>query len=177
MYEWSLKWIEPAVLIQCLILLGLIWYACETWKLRRASQEQIEVMEKPCVVPSFLVRPEWVGGEVSHETTYQGVMIFGPTVQILNIGKATAFDIEFEIQKHEETKVSRKGYLPFLPHGKDAFIRIKRDELVTSKEQMDITLKLSYVSQSGKSYTSSTTVRPNDNLGNNLGIVTDVSFD
>lgn len=173
MCEWLLKWTEPAVLIQCLILLGLIWYACETWKLRRASQEQIEVMEKPCVVPSVVVRPEWGGGEVSHETTFHGVMVFGRGVSILNIGKATAFDIEYEIQKHEEPKVSRKGYLPILPDGQDAIIGIPIEELNPSKQHKQTSLKLSYVSQSGKRYTSLTKFRS----GNQLIVVTDISFD
>ena len=62
MCEWLLKLIEPEVFIQCLILLGLIWYACETLKLRKASQEQNEIMQKPCLVPLIRENESRVNG-------------------------------------------------------------------------------------------------------------------
>ena len=169
-----LGFIEAAgVLVQIGIAILLCRYARDTYKLRKIAQEQIELMEKPCVVPNAQIRPQRVVGEVSDHITYQGVLQLGRYVQILNIGKGTAFDIEFEIQQQEEPKVSGKGHLPFLPHGENAYTAIKTDELITPKEHREITLKLSYVSQSGKSYTSLTQVQPIKNLA----IVTDVSFD
>ena len=172
MCEWLCGWLEPANLIQFAIAVGLGFYAWDTRKIRKLSQEQIEVMQKPCLVPNVRARTHRVVGEVSDDITYHGVMTSG-NVTLHNIGNGTAFNIRLEIQKQEEPKESSKGYMPFLPAGSEAMTSIVTNELYTSKQHEKVKLKLSYVSQSGKSYESAIQVQP----GNTLLIVTDISFD
>ena len=46
MCEWLCSWLEPAVLIQIVIAVGLGVYAWDTRKLRKSSQRQNEISQE-----------------------------------------------------------------------------------------------------------------------------------
>ena len=154
MYEWFCKWLEPAVLIQILIAGGLVFYALDTRRLRKASQEQNELMQKPCLVPvlqerKHIVGPAW-DAEIGIKYPDHRSIAFSH-VELKNIGDGAAFNIQYEIQKREPRSLS-KGSLLYIEKGHKASTRLMVDDFETSSEQEDVSLKLSYESLSGRRY-------------------------
>lgn len=168
MSQWLLEVIEPAVLVQWLILLGLILYALETWRLRKSAQEQNEIMQKPCLV--LLVR----GREDIDINTDAVAGIPHPGERILddqwsgtfhvalhNIGDGPAFNIEYEIQKEEQmTGSTGQGYLPYIRQGGKESVNQVTATLDSGDQEKEVGFKLSYESRIGRRYESEIRIQP-----------------
>lgn len=162
MCEWLLKLIEPEVFIQFLIFLGLIWYACETLKLRKASQDQNELKQKPCLLPVGKQRDDDDIKSTLFQARDKSVGIKPEQIEIAysanghaslqNVGYGTAFDVEWEIQKREPAKQFKTGRCLFIPKGQRVTTNLVKDEFYTSNQTEDVKLKLSYKSLSGRRY-------------------------
>src|SRR5260370_41518365 len=51
------NWLDYASFgVQCLLFIGLVWYTLETRRIRLATQEQIETLQKPCLSFSTTAR-------------------------------------------------------------------------------------------------------------------------
>ena len=162
MCEWLLKLIEPEVFIQCLIFLGLIWYAWETLKLRQASQEQNEILQKPCLV--LLVRRREdieIGTDIIAGIPYPEERILDGEwsgtghVALHNIGNGPAFNIRHETHKQEAPcGSSGRGYLPYILQGRKEPILQVPSNLIPDDEDKEVEFKVSYESRSGDRYLS-----------------------
>ena len=162
-------WIEPAnFVVQLVIAAGLIWYTCETWKIRKASQEQIatsqeqnEIMQKPCLVPLVKER----GGlsierDVLKDHPYPEQRVLNPSVagsvRLRNIGNGPAFNIRYEAQLQEQ-EGCRKGALPYIAKGETESTYLSAS--ISNEGRGAVRLKLSYESLSGRSYESEMSIK------------------
>ena len=167
-------WIALAGLgVQILIFIGLIWYACETRDLRKASQEQNkisqeqnEAMQKPCLVPLVQKRDDRdldTAVESMRPNSHPAyrVVVNGRSsgrVELQNIGSGPAFNIQYELQTPEGvTKKHSGGYLPYLHEGSEP-IWLTANTLV-STDADKVVLKLSYEGLSGIRYESGLHIR------------------
>ena len=112
------------LVVQILILAGLIWYACETRKIRKTSQEQVETsqrqieisqeqnetMQKPCLVPSVQERDDFdTAVENLSGNSHPGYRVVYDEsdtghVVLHNIGSGPAFNIQHEVQSPRGVK-------------------------------------------------------------------------
>lgn len=159
MCEWLLKLTEPEVFIQCLIFLGLIWYACETLKLRKASREQNEIMQKPCIVPLVRENESRVSALLwSNERILDGTSGDMGFVVLNNVGNSPAFNVRYGIQGEDSA-----GLLPYiLKPGKERTtlsLGQLREWFERNQNEEEVKLTLSYDSLSGRSYESKIHIR------------------
>jgi len=154
--------------VQILIFVGLIWYAWDTRKIRKASQRQIEisqeqneVMQKPCLVPLVKERGDSsVERDVLKDRPYPEQRVLDPNVagsiagsiQLRNIGNGPAFNIRYEAQLQELGVGCGKGALPYIPKERDESIHLSAS--ISNQGQGAVRLKLSYESLSGRRYES-----------------------
>lgn len=155
MCDWLCRWLEPAILIQCLIFIGLIWYACETWKLRKTSQEQNETMQKPCLVLSVEER-DYFNAKLSQGGNNAGdkKLSKGKPNQYLlrNIGNGPALNVRYEVQYLGESKAQpAHSYLPYVSQLKQEGIYLSSSEF---NETSDSEITLSYGSLGKRCYES-----------------------
>ena len=167
------------LVVQMLILAGLIWYACETRKIRKTSQEQVETsqkqveisqdqyeaMQKPCLVALVQERDDRTldlpveSMKPNSHPAYR-VVVNGPSerVELRNIGSGPAFNIQYELQSPEGvTKTCSGGYLPYLLEGSEPIWLTANTLLSTDAD--NVVLKLSYESLSGIGYESAVHIR------------------
>ena len=165
--------------VQILILVGLIWYACETRKIRKTSQEQVETsqrqieisqeqfeaMQKPCLVALVQERDDRTldlpveSMKPNSHPAYR-VVVNGPSdrVELRNIGSGPAFNIQYELQSPEGvTKKYSGGYLPYLHEGSEPIWLTANTLLSTDADK--VVLKLSYESLTGIGYESALHIR------------------
>lgn len=115
------------LLIQLLILAFLIWYACETYQLRKASQEQTEALQKPCITVVTTAR-DYDDAILGVDDAIGGMVLapFEGSVQLRNIGAGPAFNIRYTFSNLDQPRqsgdvvVEPSGYLPYIKAG-DAF--------------------------------------------------------
>lgn len=178
MCEWLCKWLEPAVLIQIFIAVGLGVYAWDTRKLRKSSQTQNEIsqeqnerMQRPCLVPSVRENMGVDATLWSHERVLLGTA--GDTGRVIfhNIGNGPAFNVRYGSQGQNS-----EGFLPYiLQQGKEpSTIPLNHlRSLLSDQEEEEIGLLLSYESQSGQRHESKLLIR--EGLDSKL-VVTDCQF-
>jgi hypothetical protein len=149
-------WIPATNLgVQVLVLAFLVWYAFETYRLRKASQEQIEALQKPCITVVTTARsPEdtilrvndVVGGMVLHQI--EGC------VGLWNIGAGSAFSISYKFscirhRRQEGAHISEPdGYLPYITAGAQFAMQVPIETLRSQEYE----LVASYESLSGRRY-------------------------
>jgi hypothetical protein len=165
-------WIPSANLfIQLLILVFLIWYACETYRLRKASQEQIEALQKPCLTVATTARD--YDEAILEINGAVGGMVLAPregSVQLRNIGAGPAFNIRYKFncldqpQQDGAVVVEPSGYLPYITAGDKFAMQVTRGILQLHEYQ----LVALYDSLSGRRYETKITI-------NNL-VLTTVQF-
>ena len=161
-YDWII------LTIQGCALLGLVYYAIETFKIRRAAQAQVEAALRPCVVISSAPRPlDDTLMEMDQTDSTAIVSCRDGLVQIQNIGVAPAFNIRYQF-----TAVDKIGnYLNFTGYvagiAKDGQVSIP--VFLTLIQGHDFHCLLSFESASGHRYSSRATLR-------NL-VITNVRFD
>ena len=170
MYEWLHKLLEPAVFIQCLIFVGLVVYACETWKIRRTSQEQNETMQKPCLVPSVQERDDFdTAVENLSGNPHPGYRIVYDEsdtghVMLHNIGSGPAFNVKHEVQSPRGVKKDHlSGYLPYIRREGKESILLVASNLVPENPDNDVVFKLSYKSLGGRRYESEICIKNRQN--------------
>lgn len=167
MFEWLQKWLEPEVLIQCLIFLGLVKYACETLKIRKASQKQNEIVHKPCLVPVGKERHEITDGlsrnadRLVGNTPQLTQLAFSRNhlVEVENVGYGTAFNVVLEIQKGTPASVSNRVNVAYIRHGDSVETDFVEQEFQSFDPTEDVKLKLSYTSLGGWRYENVMSIR------------------
>ena len=162
-------WIEPAnFVVQLVIAAGLIWYTCETWKIRKASQEQIatsqeqnEIMQKPCLVPSVRVRDDCdTAAENLSGNLYPGYRVVENEpctghVALRNIGSGAAFKHPATRQVQSPKGIKKdhlSGYLPYIRRQGKESILLVASNLISEYPDKDVVLKLSYENLGGHRY-------------------------
>ena len=141
--------------VQCFILVALAWYALETWRIRRASQEQVEGLQKPCLTlatetrdydDAILEMDEAVGGMI--------VAARHGNVALLNMGNGPAINVHYSfdpVNRRQGANVARPhGYLQNIPPGGEFLMPLARDVLRNLEYESVIT----YDSLSGRRYES-----------------------
>lgn len=147
--------------VQILIFLGLVYYARETLKIRKVSQEQNEITQRPCLVPLSEQRDftSAVLSGSSYDTGERVLAGVGPNsgsdgnnVGLRNIGNGHAFNVRYEVQHQGMTKVSREdSYLPYVLRQEPERIYLSLNSL---REYEDSELTLSYESLGRRRYES-----------------------
>ncbi len=165
-------WIVLAGLgVQILIFLGLIWYACETLKIRITSQQQNEIMQKPCLVPllkeraASSVEQDALKGRPYPQQRVLDSSVAG-AVKLRNIGNGPALNIRYEAQLQKQN-ACLKGALTYIPKDGEESTDLSAS---ISNAWGAVRLKLSYESLSGRSYKSEMSITGWD------GVVTDYKF-
>lgn len=165
------------LVVQILIFAGLIWYACETRKIRKTSQEQvetsqrqieisqeqIEAMQRPCLVPLVQKRDDMdTAIESMRPDSHPGyrVVVNGTSerVELQNIGCGPAFNVRYELQSPEGVSTNHSGgYLPYLHEDSEPIWPIASTLLPANADK--VVLKLTYESLSGIRYESALHIR------------------
>ena len=111
-------------------LVGLTIYCIETWKIRTATQTQLEAQRTPCLTFAATQRE---GGEAILEMGgARGAMILtfheGDAV-LTNIGNGPAVNIEYVLTAQGGPVRKLDGYVPFIQPGAKASVPIARNTL------------------------------------------------
>ena len=144
------------LVVQILILAGLICYACETWKIRKTSQEQNEIMQKPCLVP--LVRKDRSTEMILYSDTEMVLDDTAGGITLHNIGNGPAFNIEFEAPGENP-----KNFLPYIPNQSKERTTLSLEQLRSLlspyQDEDEVKLSLLYDSLSRRRYESKFLIR------------------
>ncbi len=172
MFEWLYKLLEPAVLIQIVIAVGLGIYAWDTRKIRKTSQQQNEIMQRPCLVPLVTLREDSsVNQDVLKGRPYPEQKVLDPgvtdSVKLRNIGNGPALKIRYEAQIQKKGVRCGGGILPYISKDEPESINLSP---YISNQWGTVKLKLSYESLSGQSYESEMSIKESD------AVVTDFKF-
>ena len=87
--------------VSILTLAGLVWYVCETSKIRKTSQDQLEAMRRPCLVVcatrrdprDAVMRP---GSSLLIVSSREGL------AALMNIGNGPAFNARYQLTPLDE---------------------------------------------------------------------------
>lgn len=149
-------WIALAsFLVQCAVLVALVWYAVETWRIRRASQEQAEAVHKPCLTLVTAARD--YDEAVLEMDGAVGGMIVAPregNVALQNMGNGPAVNVRYEfipLNPPQGANVARpSGYLQNIPAGGTFVMQVARGVL----RNLEYEFLTTYESLSGHRYES-----------------------
>jgi len=100
--------------VQCLLLVGLVCYAVETWKIRKTSQEQVETSQKPCLTLSATARnPQDTILGLGDSNSAQVVFTPEGNLHLINVGLGPAFNVSYSATPEDpQASISRpNGYL------------------------------------------------------------------
>ena len=147
-----MEFIKIENLIQLFILVVLIYYTRETWVIRRISQEQNEIMQKPCLVPSCGPRDYDMavlskGDFNSGERILAGIGSNQHYVGLRNIGNGNAFNVRYKFQQQDAPAVCREGYTKVSESGAT---KAKFLPYVLRQKKEPICLPLNCLSPSGE---------------------------
>ncbi len=93
------------LIVGVLTLIALVWYAIETWKLRKAAEEQLEALAKPCLTLAAKLRKATdailsldlaVGNTILQDD--EGSFV------LQNVGNGVALNIRYTIEQREPAK-------------------------------------------------------------------------
>ena len=148
--------------VQCLILLALIWYAIETLKIRRASQqqakasqEQAEAQQRPCLTLATAAR-EYEEAVLNMHGAVGGMVVSAVegNVVLQNMGNGPAVNVRYHfnpVNPPQDANVARpNGYLQNIPAA-DIFVMAVAHGVLRNLEYEVVT---SYESLSGHKYES-----------------------
>jgi len=144
------------LIIQLLLLVVVLWYTCETSKIRKAShkqvaasQEQIEALHKPCLTIATTGRnAEDVILKMDDLAGTMVVRSIGSDVGLQNIGTGPAFNVRYEFILNGRPSID--AYVPYIACGGPITIPLAVETLRLHECEAVI----SYESVSGRSYTS-----------------------
>jgi len=156
MYEWI-----PLAnfLVQCAVLGALIWYTRETLKIRRASQEQAESLQKPWLTLLTEAR-EYDDAVLEMDGTVGGMIVAARegNVAVQNMGNGPAVNIRYEFEPLDPPQgvnVARpSGYLQNIPSNGSFVMQLAREVL----RNFDYMFICHYESLSGNKYESRITL-------------------
>jgi hypothetical protein len=147
-------------------LLALAVYAWDTRKIKKASEEQAEAAQKPCLAlvtdrrdfdETVLEIDGAVGGAV--------VAVTNGNVELQNIGNGPALKVRYDFRPLDPSNISRpRGYLPNVVVGKSFVLAVPRGIL----DIEDYEAVFQYESMSRKWYESRLTITKK--------VVTDLRF-
>jgi hypothetical protein len=149
------------LVVQILLLAVVSWYTVETFRLRKASQEQVEGVQKPCIgllteARNYEEAVLEMGGAVG------GMVVAARDGNIVahNTGSGAALNIRYQVEylnPPEGTTVlyGPEGYMPIIPAGGTFVMQIGRVLLRT----LEVELLFAYQSLTGQWYESRITIR------------------
>jgi hypothetical protein len=143
-------WVSLA--IQVIALIALIVYAWDTRRIKKASQEQAESAQKPCLV---LVTDSRDFDETVLETNgAAGGAVIAPrngNVALQNVGNGPALNVSYDFRPLDPSNISRPhGYLPNIMVGKSLVLAVPRGIL----DAQDYEVVFQYDSMSRQRYQS-----------------------
>lgn len=146
----SYYWVSLAIQVSALI--ALIVYAWDTRRIKKASQEQAESAQKPCLV---LITGSRDFDETVLETNGAvGGAIIAPrngNVALENVGNGPALNVSYDFRPLDPSNIPRPhGYLPNIMVGKSFVLAVPRGILDTQ----DYEVVFQYSSMSGQRYES-----------------------
>jgi len=153
------QWISPlATLVIQLCALGvLIWYACDTRKIRKASIEQAESAQKPCL--ALVTGPRDFDETVLEKNGVVGGTILARrngNVAVENVGNGPALNVSYDFRPVDQSNIVRpRGYLPNIVVGKSWVLAVPHGIL----DIEDYEIVFIYDSMSRQKYESITSVK------------------
>ncbi|MDQ6700027.1 MAG: hypothetical protein M3Z36_07560, partial [Acidobacteriota bacterium] len=113
-------WTAPIIanILQAAALVALVLYACETWKIRKAAQEQSEGLHKPCV--TLVAEPRDLDAMLLEMDEVRGGTIIKAvqgSVALQNIGNGPAINVSYELRASEQMQPRASSYLQNIPAG------------------------------------------------------------
>jgi hypothetical protein len=152
-------WLSLAnFVVQCLLFGGLVWYALETWRIRRisqrqieTSQEQVEAAHKPCL--TFSTAPRDFSEAILEMHGAVGAMILhcpDRQAQLESVGSGPAINIRYNLTptNPDSTTARPSGYLLWLKPG-DKFPTPIPQGILQANEWLCV---ITYESLSGRHY-------------------------
>lgn len=140
-------------IISGLTLIAVVWYVRETLKIRKAAEEQVEGLQKPCLMLSTEARE--LDEVVLQMDDTAGAMIVGQSrgrIAVENIGSGPAINISCRLKatdfRNQESAVTHESYLQNLSPRGVFETAVPRETL----RFVDYDFSLSYESLSGRSY-------------------------
>jgi hypothetical protein len=129
------EWLPAAnFVLQVLVFVVLVWYAKETWQIRRLSFEQIEALQKPCL--TFISTARQQEEAVLDMDDIVGGMIIAAregSVAIQNVGSGPALNVRYKftpINPPTGANVARPaGYLQNIPPRETLVMPVAREVL------------------------------------------------
>ncbi len=144
-------------IIQFLLLVGLVLYAYETWKIRKISQEQVETLQKPCLTLSATTRPfEDAVLEMHGSNSAQVLHCPEGVLHLINVGLGPAFNVNYTLTpKNPKSSIARPtGYLIHILLRESAIVPVPRG-LIQGAEWMFV---VRYDSLTGRRYETAITI-------------------
>jgi hypothetical protein len=148
-------------ILQVLVFGVLVWYAIETWQIRRLSFEQIEALQKPCL--TFISTARDPQEAVLEMDGIVGGMIVAAregNVAIQNVGSGPALNVRYKftpVKPPAAANVARpSGYLQNIPPRETLVMPVPREVL----RNLEYEFIASFESLNGRTY--ETRVRMND---------------
>jgi hypothetical protein len=108
-------------IVNCVVLATLFWYALETKRIRKASQQQVEALQKPCL--ALVSEPRDFDDTVLEmDDAVGGMIVASGNVKVENIGNGPAVNVRFKINPADRSADSNaarsSGYLQNISQGK-----------------------------------------------------------
>ena len=150
-------WIPVAnFLVQLAILVALVWYAVETWRIRKASEEQAEAQQKPCL--TVVTAPRDYDEAILEMNGAVGGMVVAPrngNIALENMGNGPAINVSYNFNPVDPSTVScPHGYLQNIRAGGTFIMAVARGVLSNREYELIVT----YESLSGRRYESRITI-------------------
>ncbi len=155
------NWLDYAgFAVQCLLLIGLVWYTLETRSIRVATLEQIETLQKPCLSFSTTAREpaNAVLGRINGAVGAMVVLCPQGLAQLENSGYGPAVNVRYKLAPVDpaSTVARPTGYLMALRQGEKFQPPIPQGILRDAEWKCVVT----YESLSGRRYRTEMVVNP-----------------
>lgn len=143
-----------SLLVQSATLGALIWYAIETLRIRRASQEQAEAQQRPCLTLDTTSREynEAVLGDMLGAIGGMIVAANHGNLALQNMGNGPAVNVRYEfspLNPPQDANVARPhGYLQTIPAEQIFVMAVAR----TILQNLTYAFVINYESLSGHKY-------------------------
>jgi hypothetical protein len=162
--------LAASFIVQVLVLGALVWYTIETWKIRKASQDQAEALQKPCL--TLLTEARNANDAILEMDDAVGGMIVAARngdVTIQNMGSGPAINVRYRfdpVNAPRDVNAARPdGYLQIIPPGQRFQMPVSRGVLAN----MEYEFVATYESLSGRHYESRITLKNLVLVGSHFG--------
>jgi hypothetical protein len=146
---------EANLIVQLLLLGVVVWYAWETCKIRRVSQDQLEALQKPCLTLVTEAR-DYDAALLELNGAVGGMIVAARNgnVALQNMGYGPAVNVTYNfkpVNPSEGVKVAGSGgYLQNIPAGGTFAMQVARGSLALLEYELIVT----YESLGGHRYES-----------------------